>query len=450
MAEPARRRCPKSRGGGGGRGARRARAAHSRGSRAQQSPSRFIRDTMLVDLVSDSDEEILEVAAARSDADPVEVQPQVEVPPAGPLVPAAPQLGSDSDSEGADGGPAEARRTLVRRRRRLLGPDEAPVVPVYSGKVQSSLNLIPDNASLLKLYPSESEDETDVINSSSLPSDDPPFRGSPWKKKLRNRAEKEEKKKEEFLESTAHEEKCVAGVSFASILYLSFYSDEDIFPLPQTSSRNKSKKHTEALQKLREVNKRLQDLRSCLSPKPDQGSAIQNMDDEVVLVEGPVLPQSPRVLPLKIRCRADLVRLPVRMSEPLQNVVDHMASHLGVSPSRILLLFGETELSPTATPRTLKLGVADIIDCVVLTSSSEATETPQKLRLRVQGKEKHQMMEISLSPDSPLRILMSHYEEALGFSGHKLSFFFDGTKLSGKELPVDLGMESGDLIEVWG
>uniref|UniRef100_A0A8C6QTI3 NFATC2-interacting protein n=1 Tax=Nannospalax galili TaxID=1026970 RepID=A0A8C6QTI3_NANGA len=402
MAEPARRRCPKSRGGGGGRGARRARAAHSRGSRAQQSPSRFIRDTMLVDLVSDSDEEILEVAA-------------VEVPPAGP----------DSDSEGADGGPAEARRTLVRRRRRLLGPDEAPVVPVYSGKVQSSLNLIPDNASLLKLYPSESEDETDVINSSSLPSDDPPFRGSPWKKKLRNRAEKEEKKKEEFL-------------------------DEDIFPLPQTSSRNKSKKHTEALQKLREVNKRLQDLRSCLSPKPDQGSAIQNMDDEVVLVEGPVLPQSPRVLPLKIRCRADLVRLPVRMSEPLQNVVDHMASHLGVSPSRILLLFGETELSPTATPRTLKLGVADIIDCVVLTSSSEATETPQKLRLRVQGKEKHQMMEISLSPDSPLRILMSHYEEALGFSGHKLSFFFDGTKLSGKELPVDLGMESGDLIEVWG
>lgn len=38
-----------------------------------------------------------------------------------------------------------------------------------------------------------------------------------------------------------------------------------------------------------------------------------------------------------------------------------MANHLGVSPDRILLLSGETELSPTATPRTLKLGVADII-----------------------------------------------------------------------------------------
>ncbi|OBS70479.1 hypothetical protein A6R68_00985 [Neotoma lepida] len=266
--------------------------------------------------------------------------------------------------------------------------------------------------------------EADMTDSGSPPPEDALIPGSPWKKKLRSKHEKEETKMEEF-------------------------PDQDISPLPPPSSRNKSKKHTEALQKLREVNKRLQDLRSCLSPKQHQSPALQNPDDEVVLVEGPVLPQSPRPFTLKIRCRADLVRLPVMTSEPFQNVVDYMANRLGVSPSRILLLFGETELSPTATPRTLKLGVADIIDCVVLTSSSEATETSQQLRLRVQGKEKHQMLEISLSPDSPLETLMSHYEEAMGLSGHKLSFFFDGAKLSGKELPADLGMESGDLIEVW-
>ncbi|XP_052568236.1 NFATC2-interacting protein isoform X1 [Peromyscus californicus insignis] len=415
MAEPGRRRGPRSRGGGAGRGARRARVARSRRPRAPQSLSRLIPDTVLVDLVSDSDEEILEVVA-----DPV------EVPAARAPAPAAHGQDSDSDSEGADEGPAAAPQTLVRRRRRrLLDPGEAPVVPVYSGKVQSSLNLIPDNSSLLKLCPSEPEDEADVTDCGSPPPEDARIPGSPWKKKLRNKHEKEEMKMEEF-------------------------PDQDISPLPRPSSRNKSRKHTEALQKLREVNKRLQDLRSCLSPKQHQSPALQNPDDEVVLVEGPALSQSPRLFTLKIRCRADLVRLPVMTSEPLQNVVDYMANHLGVSPSRILLLFGETELSPTATPRTLKLGVADIIDCVVLTSSSEATETSQQLRLRVQGKEKHQMLEISLSPDSPLEVLMSHYEEAMGLSGHKLSFFFDGTKLSGKELPADLGMESGDLIEVWG
>lgn len=220
--------------------------------------------------------------------------------------------------------------------------------------------------------------------------------------------------------------------------------------MPAAPPRNKSRKHTQALRKLREVNKRLQDLRSTLSPKQHRAPGPPSPDDEVVVVEGPVLPDNPRLFPLKIRCRAEVVRLPVRMSEPLQSVVDHMAAHLGVSPSRILLLFGETELSPTATPRTLKLGVADIIDCVVLASSSEATETSQQLQLRVQGKEKHQTLEVSLSPASPLKTLMSRYEEAMGLSGHKLSFFFDGTKLSGKELPADLGMESGDLIEVWG
>lgn len=126
MAEPGRRRGPRSRGGGAGRGARRARVARGRRPRAPQSLSRLIPDTVLVDLVSDSDEEILEVVA-----DPV------EAPAARAPAPAAHGQDSDSDSAGADEGPAGAPQTLVRRRRRrLLDPGEAPVVPVYSGKVQ--------------------------------------------------------------------------------------------------------------------------------------------------------------------------------------------------------------------------------------------------------------------------------------------------------------------------
>ncbi|XP_015346692.1 NFATC2-interacting protein isoform X2 [Marmota marmota marmota] len=426
MAEPARRRGRRPRGGGVGRGARGARGGRGRRPRAQRSPARRTPDTVLVDLVSDSDEDFVEVATARGAAEPAEVSSPIVVPSPEPPVPAAPRADSDSDSEGADARPAGAQRTLVRRRRRLLlDPGEAPVVPVYSGKVQSSLHLIPDHVSLLKLCPEGAEEEADVADASSPHSEDPPRPDSPWKKKLRSKDEKEEKKKKVF-------------------------EARDTSPLPPPPPRTKSRKHTRALQKLREVNKRLQDLRSSLSPKQHQGQGRQSQDDEVVIVEGPTLPENPRLFPLKIRCRADLIRLPIRMSEPLQSVVDHMATRLRVSPSRILLLFGETELSPTATPRTLKLGVADIIDCVVLASSSEATETSQQLRLRVQGKEKHQMLEISLSQDSPLKTLMSHYEEAMGLSGHKLSFFFDGTKLSGKELPADLGMESGDLIEVWG
>ncbi|XP_054549751.1 NFATC2-interacting protein isoform X5 [Talpa occidentalis] len=242
MAEPLRKRGRRPRAGGAGRGARGARGGRGRRPRTQRSPARRTLDSVLVDLVSESDEDIVEVEAARGAADP----PEVPLPE--PPVPAAPRGDSDSDSEGADARPDDAPRAPVRRRRRLLlDPGEAPAVPVYSGKVKSSLHLIPDHLPLLKLCPPGTEE-----------------------------------------------------------------------------------------------------------------------------------------------------------------------------------------------------------DCVVLASSPEATETSQVLQLRVQGKEKHQMLEVSLSPDSPLKTLMCRYEEAMGLSGHKLSFFFDGTKLSGKERPTDLGMESGDLIEVWG
>uniref|UniRef100_A0A8D1UGH5 NFATC2-interacting protein n=1 Tax=Sus scrofa TaxID=9823 RepID=A0A8D1UGH5_PIG len=402
MAEPLRKRGRRSRGGGVGRGTRGSRGGRGRRPQSQRSPARRTLDPELVDLVSDSDEDVLEVATARGAADPAEV-PLPETP-----VPAAPRDDSDSDSEGADAGPAGAPPILIRRRRRLLlDPGEAPAVPVYSEKVKSSLHLIPDHVSLLKFCPPETEEEAesvDVADASSPHAEDSPCPASPWKRKLRS-MDGEEKKK---------------------VLLV-----QDASPVTPPPPRTKSRKHSRALQKLREVNKRLQDLRSCLSPKQPQGQDHLSQEDEVVLVEGPPLPENPRLLPLKIRCRADLVRLPVRMSEPLQSVVDHMATRLGVSPSRILLLFGETELSPTATPRTLKLGVADIIDCVVLASSPEAAGTSQLIQLRVQGKEKHQMLEVSLPRDSPLKTLMSRYEEAMGLSGCKLTFFFDGTKLSG-------------------
>lgn len=124
----------RKRGRGSRGGSRRARGScggRGRRPRAQRSPARRTLDSVLVDLVSDSDEDVLEVATASSAADPV------ESPLSEPPVPAAPRDDSDSDSEGAGAQPPGAPRAPVRRRRRLLlDPGEAPVVPVYSGKVQ--------------------------------------------------------------------------------------------------------------------------------------------------------------------------------------------------------------------------------------------------------------------------------------------------------------------------
>lgn len=143
MEEPVRKRGRRARGGGVGRGARGCRGGRGRLPRAQRSPARRSLDSVLVDLVSESDEDILEVPTALGVADPVDVPLPVEVGlPEQVLlpesaVPAAPRDDSDSNSEGEDARPAGAPPILVRPRRRrlLLDPGEAPVVPVYSGKV---------------------------------------------------------------------------------------------------------------------------------------------------------------------------------------------------------------------------------------------------------------------------------------------------------------------------
>lgn len=74
-------------------------------------------------------------------------------------------------------------------------------------------------------------------------------------------------------------------------------------------------------------------------------------------MEGAGLPQRPWLFPL------NLVSLPVGIWERLQNVAD-----LRVSPSRILLLFRETELSLSATPTAIQLRIADVT--VVLSEAS--------------------------------------------------------------------------------
>ncbi|KAL0623873.1 LOW QUALITY PROTEIN: NFATC2-interacting protein [Plecturocebus cupreus] len=354
-----------------GSGAEGVRAARAVGAGVLGLSARGTLDVVSVDLVSHSDEDVLEVATACGAADAAEVVP--------PETPGLPRPGMTA---------------TVTAKGRARGPQDPRGSRWIQGGAAGSGGL------------------------SGLHHEDSPSPGSPWKTKLRT--------KDKEKEGTA-------------------LLNQDSSPLPPSSPRTKSGKLTRALKKLREVNKRLQDLHSCLSPKPPQGQDQQDQEDEVVLVEGPILPETPRLFPLKIRCRADVIRFPVRMWEPLQSVVDHMATHL-VDP---FALWRDRAI-PTATPRTLKLGVADIINCVVLASSPEATETSQQLQLGVQGKEKHQTLEVSLSRDSLLKTLMSHYEEAMGLSGQKLSFFFDGTKLSGRELPADLGVESGDLIEVWG
>lgn len=248
-------------------------------------------------------------------------------------------------------------------------------------------------------------------------------------------------------------------------------------PPPDSPVQKQSRK---VKAKLNEVNRRLEKLNSLRSPvtnsprrrrgrrSPRLHKATCDVvinsseeDDEVIMLS-PELSSSrssirvEREFPLKVRCRADLNRIPVQPSTPLSFVKERLSSILGVPLSQLLLLREETELSPESTVEQLGLGIADIIECVVMADEAEKTaqlaaeDSGDIIKVRLQGKDRNSTQEFSLNKDAPLGSVFEQYLSGLtGVQKKRVRFHFDGSKVSPHQTPAQLDMEDGDIIEVW-
>ncbi|XP_055007170.1 NFATC2-interacting protein [Boleophthalmus pectinirostris] len=161
-----------------------------------------------------------------------------------------------------------------------------------------------------------------------------------------------------------------------------------------------------------------------------------------------------RQFPLKVRCRTDLHKIHVLPSTPLSAVVEQLSVKLGVPPPRLLLLREEAELSADATVGALGLGIADILECVVMAEAERDTPTggdvDDVIKVRLQGKDRTMCQEFSVRRDAPLGSVFAQFSSGLAVvAQRKVSFHFDGCRLSSLQTPQELDMEDGDVIEVW-
>ncbi|KAM3864003.1 NFATC2-interacting protein [Diretmus argenteus] len=188
------------------------------------------------------------------------------------------------------------------------------------------------------------------------------------------------------------------------------------------------------------------------------GPPEEDDDGDVIIVtsssgrQGPPQesPQAARVIPLKIRCRTDLHKIPVLSSAPLSTVVDQLAAKLKVPPFRILLLRKERELPTHLSADQLGLGIADIIDSVVITDKDKPeAEDDGVITVRLQGKDKGSTREYSLHREAPLGSILSQYLSSMGSARRKMHFRFDGSRITHSQTPSQLDMEDGDVIEAW-
>ncbi|XP_042360485.1 NFATC2-interacting protein isoform X2 [Plectropomus leopardus] len=333
------------------------------------------------------------------------------------------------------------------KRRRILDPSAIVSVPVYSNKVNSSLQLKPvaamftekeksDDAaddSLLSLFSSRGPSAA-VISLSDSEEDEP---------------ECEENKPEHTGKKTEP-----AAIRCPSP------------PPPESPVKKQSRQVTK---KINEIDRKLRAVNSLLSPewsrfrsppgeKVDDDIIIVNpKEDDIITSPDSRLQDSPysssvREIPLKIRCRTDVHKIPVLSSTPLSDVLTQLSAILNVPPSRLLLERESAELPTDATVGELGLGIADIIECVVMAAEdkTKADSSSSSITVRLQSKDKDSSQEFSLHKNAPLGSIFSQYLSRMTTTAQrKVCFHFDGCKVKHSQTPEQLDMEDGDIIEVW-
>ncbi|XP_071267927.1 NFATC2-interacting protein isoform X6 [Salvelinus alpinus] len=317
------------------------------------------------------------------------------------------EVNTDSDSDLELTAPVKPQP----KRRRIIDPSSITTVPIYSNKVNSSLQL---NPTLFACDVNAGDNAEEV----SLWAKSPPSK----------------KKK------------------------------------PIIMALNDSEDESEPEDKDLEINRKLKAVGSLLSPEAKGRSGCHSPplteydDDDIILMSPNSRPRSQPLAPsrdhspltsreiaLKFRSRTDLYKIPVLTTVPLSKAVEQLSVKLKVPPSRILLLRRDIELPVHSTANELGLGIADIIDCVVIAADDKhQPEHGDMLTVRLQAKEKGSAQEYSLHKDAPLGSILSQYVSSMSVDARrKVRFQFDGSKVVHSQTPSQLDMEDGDVIEVW-
>ncbi|XP_012708359.3 NFATC2-interacting protein [Fundulus heteroclitus] len=327
--------------------------------------------------------------------------------------------------------------TAPSKRRRLLKPSAIVPIPVYSSRVSSSLQLKPAAA----LFPGD--DVSDPAERTLW------FPGSAQKPRL------------PLLDLSDSDEEPEPGQHRSEPAETPVCSAENPrCPSPPAPESPVQKPSRRATQKIREINRK---LRAVSSPEPRaRGSRRYQTrpsdpdddddDDDVIILspdsQGAVFrSDSLHEIPLKIRFRTDVHKVLVLPSTRLGDAVGQLARTLQVPPARLLLLKEAQELPTGATVGELGLGIADIIECIVV-SGEEANSS--KITVKLQSRDRDSSQEFSISREAPLSSIFSRYLSSLPAGAHrKARFHFDGSKVKGSQTAAQLDLEDGDIIEVW-
>lgn len=205
--------------------------------------------------------------------------------------------------------------------------------------------------------------------------------------------------------------------------------------------------------RLRELDNIIDNLKKSTSGSPfdsHRPSSVINVDtlDDSFGLPSP----SDRNVVVKVRTRSGIRRFSMKAAEPFGKIISQLAEQEGVTEDKIMLSLSDINIVGYDTPISIKLNVADIIECVVvnvpLMTDGIDAENTDKINIKVQGNDANLKKSFQVSKTEPLDKLMTAYCQFRKLPRSRLKFHFDGDEITGSDTPVDLDMEEDDVIDV--
>lgn len=199
---------------------------------------------------------------------------------------------------------------------------------------------------------------------------------------------------------------------------------------------NRTKKTTQALQKLQTANFR--------QPKGKPLSRNISINGDDSLLETVEL-EDDDSFELKIRWKAQVIRLSVQPVDRMGKVMDRLAEEVGKQPGDVVLYGGEEPLKREDTVAKLGLSIVSVLEA---RPKVDVHSTDDRIEIKLQSKDRRANVLVKIKPMDNMKFVMEEYAKKSGLSLDTLKFTFDGEDLDPEETAESLELEGGECIDV--
>jgi len=199
---------------------------------------------------------------------------------------------------------------------------------------------------------------------------------------------------------------------------------------------NRTKKTQQALQKLQTAHFR--------QPKGRPLSRNTSINGDDSLLETVDL-EDDDSFELKIRWKAQVIRLSVQPADRMGKVMDRLAEEVGKQPGDVVLYGGGEPLKREDTVTNLGLSIVSVLEA---RPKVDVHKTDDRIEIKLQSKDRRATVMVKIKPMDNMKFVMEEYAKKSGISLDTLKFTFDGEELDPEETAESLDLEGGECIDV--